>query len=299
MTMERQEMIAIAQQLRSRSPFAPMTSKELDALPGTEQEVFLETNAGKTVHLFILRPEDLPQGPNALILNFHGGGFIKGRADRDRRYCAELAQKLNCILWDVDYTLAPEAPFPAAVEECAAIAQHAFAHAEELGIDPSRIALAGHSAGGNLVAASILKGGIHPCCALMEYFPADNAVDPMDRYTPEQLQDERNRRRGEMERLYGQFYCDPLSEAAHSVLASPLFAGPEQLAAFPDCLVISAGHDSLRGETEAFARKLMEAGVTVTAKRIPEAIHGFTVNRTEGWERAVALHEQFFAHHNI
>lgn len=297
--MERTQMIEIAAALRSRDRFGPMTAQELAALPGTETKRCIETDDGRKVTVYEIRPEGLPEGSCALILNFHGGGFVKGRADRDHRYCAELAQKLHCMIWDVDYCLAPEEPFPAAVEECFGVTAYAFAHSEQLGVDPRRIAVAGHSAGGNLAAAVILKGlrtkAFTPCCALMEYFPANHAIDPMSRYSAEELQDERNVRRGETERLYGRFYCDPESEQAQSIYASPLLAQPEDLALFPDSLVISAGHDSLREETEQFARKLMEAGVTVTAKRIPEAMHGFTVNRTPGWERAVALHEAFFS----
>lgn len=102
---------------------------------------------------------------------------------------------------------------------------------------------------------------------------------------------------GETERLYSRFYCDPESEAAKSIFASSVLAQPHQLAGFPDSLVISAGMDSLREETEQFARTLTEAGVHVEAHRISEAIHGFTVNRTEGWEKALSLHEAFFREH--
>lgn len=71
---------------------------------------------GRKVHLFEERPDALPENA-ALLLNFHGGGFIKGRTDRDRRYCCTLMEQLNCLVWDVDYCLAPEQAFPAAVEE--------------------------------------------------------------------------------------------------------------------------------------------------------------------------------------
>ena len=80
-------------------------------------------------------------------------------------------------------------------------------------------------------------------------------------------------------------------------LCSPLNAADEALATFPDCLILSAGEDSLREDTEAFALRLVKAGVCVTAQRIPEAMHGFTTNRTPGWERALALHCKFFQEH--
>ena len=76
-----------------------------------------------------------------------------------------------------------------------------------------------------------------------------------------------------------------------------MLASDEELASFPDSLVISAGKDSLQQETESFAHRLMSLGVPVTGCRIPEAVHGFTTNRTEGWEKALALHCKFFQSH--
>ena len=106
--------------------------EELAALPGTEKEMWVEVADGRKVHVFEERPEHLP-AKVTLLLNFHGGGFIKGRTDRDRRYCCTLMEQLNCLVWDVDYCLAPEQAFPAAVEETYGIIAYAFDHAEELG----------------------------------------------------------------------------------------------------------------------------------------------------------------------
>ena len=80
-------------------------------------------------------------------------------------------------------------------------------------------------------------------------------------------------------------------------LCSPIKADKATLSTFPDCLILSAGEDSLRNDTEAFALRLIKAGVCVTAQRIPEAMHGFTTNRTPGWERALDAHCKFFREH--
>ena len=154
--MTREEMIAMAQAIRERDHFGPVSPEELAALPGTETELHIPVEGGRTVHVYEERPDHLPE-KTALILNYHGGGFLKGRTDRDRRYCCTIMEQLNALVWDVDYCIAPEEPFPAAVEECYGIAAYAFDHADELGIDPDKIILAGHSAGGNLVAAACLK----------------------------------------------------------------------------------------------------------------------------------------------
>ena len=76
-----------------------------------------------------------------------------------------------------------------------------------------------------------------------------------------------------------------------------LEAEDQALAAFPDCLILSAGEDSLREDTEAFGMRLAKAGVRVTIQRIPEAMHGFTTNRTNGWSRALERQYQFFQEH--
>lgn len=294
--MTRDEMIQQARALRSRDRFGLLPPEELAALPGTERELHVLLENGRTVHVYELRPGTPLPSPAPMLLNYHGGGFVKGRSDRDRRYCSFLAEQLRCLIWDVDYALAPEAPFPAAAEESYGIAAYAFAHAAELGVDPARIALAGHSAGGNLVASACIhagqSGAFRPCAVLMEYLPANNAIDPMDRLSPAQLADAHAVARARTERLYTAFYCTP--QQARDPLCSPALAGPELLATFPDSLVISAGRDSLRDETEAFALQLAQAGVTVTLRRAVPAMHGFTTNRTEGWEEALALHCKFF-----
>ena len=99
MTLE--EKVAMANTVRSRDRFGPVSPEELAALPGTEKEMWVEVADGRKVHVFEERPEHLP-AKVTLLLNFHGGGFIKGRTDRDRRYCCTLMEQLNCLVWDVD-----------------------------------------------------------------------------------------------------------------------------------------------------------------------------------------------------
>lgn len=208
-------------------------------------------------------------------------------------------ERLNCLVWDVDYCLAPEKAFPAAVHESYGIAEYAFDHAAELGVDPEKIILAGHSAGGNLVAAACIQNAethkLRPCCVLMEYFPVDNTVNPIDRLSPELKQDPFWVKRSATEKLYTDFYVGDADPA--QPLCSPIKADEAALSTFPDCLILSAGEDSLRDDTEAFALRLIKAGVCVTAQRIPEAMHGFTTNRTPGWERALDAHCKFFREH--
>jgi len=296
--MDKQEMIEKAALMRSRDRFGPMTEEELSMLPGKER--LLSIPAGdRSVRVFEIRPERDLQLPAPLLINYHGGGFIKGRADRDKRYCCHMAQDLGCIVWDVDYCLAPEQPYPAALEESYGVAAYAFANAEKLGIDPARIILAGHSAGGNLVAAILVKlyetKEFAPSAVLMEYFPTNQTIDPADKLSEELRSDPFWIRRAATEKEYTLFYCT--DEQAKEACCSPMLAEDAVLASFPECLIISASKDSLRQEVEDFAARLRSLGVPVSGCQIPGAVHGFTINRTEGWEKALKLHLEFFHKH--
>lgn len=296
MTFE--EKLEKANVIRSRDKFGAMTPEELSALPGSEKELRIPVD-GKSVRVFEIRPDAEIKRPCALIINYHGGGFIKGRSDRDKRYCSWLADTLGCVVWDVDYCLAPEEPFPAAARESYGVAAYAFENAKALGFDPEHIALAGHSAGGNLVCAAMLMDAeahrLRPSCLLTEYFPADQTRPAAEKLTEAMRGDPWWQRRAQTEAEYAVFYADP--EELADPLCSPLLAPFGDFAALPPTLILSAGTDTLRNEVEEMAARLIAEGVEVTALRVSEAMHGFTVNRTEGWERALALHCKFFTQH--
>lgn len=294
--MTQEEKIAMANIVRNRDRFGPVSAEELAALPGKETEIFITTRSDMKVHVFEEKPKT---NFDAMIINFHGGGFIKGRTDRDHRYASTIMAELSALVWDIDYSLAPENPFPYAADEAYEISLYAFEHAKELGVSEDKIVLVGHSAGGNLVASALIKNSytheLHPCCALMEYLPTDNSVNPIERLSDELKKDPFWVKRAETEKLYTDFYVGE-SDPKNSRL-SPKFASDEELKAFPDSLVISADKDSLRDDTESFAFNLAKSGVCTTIKRIENAVHGFTVNRTDGWEEGLSLHCKFIKQH--
>lgn len=291
--MTYREMLERAQSMRSRDLFGKVTEEELNALPAAQTEKTVVCDDKTVVHIYELRPSGGPARACPMVINFHGGGFIKGRQDKDRVYCSGLSETFGALVWDVDYSLAPEHPFPAAVREAYAIVSYAFAHAAEIGTDAGRIVLAGHSAGGNLVAAVCQqlrnRAGFRPSCVLMEYFPADLHTDPAEK--PRVAAD----MPAEVARTYNAFYCTP--EAAVSPLASPLFAPAGSLRAFPDTMIVTAGLDSLHTEDEEFASQLAQAGVAVTLRQYPASHHGFTVNRTDEWEPALREQYDFIGRH--
>ena len=210
--MTREEMIEAAKKIRLKDNFGVVSKEELETLLGEQREFYLDTDNGCHVHIYELKLSKSHQIKCPLLINFHGGGFIKGRLDRDRRYCSYLLEHFDCIIWDVDYCLAPENPYPAALNECYGVAAWAFLHGEEMGIDVNRIAFAGHSAGANLTAAICIHDAafhkLHPCALLMEYMPADHTADPFVRLNEEQKKDPWFVARAEREAEYMEFYCE-------------------------------------------------------------------------------------------
>jgi acetyl esterase len=151
----------------------------------------------------------------------------------------------------------------------------------------------GHSAGGNLAISVCIKNGetgeIHPVALIAEYTPMDLATNPAEKPRAE------GDMPAEVAKAYNEFYIDP--ETAASPCASPIFAQPEQLATFPNTLIISASKDSLCYEDEEFAINLARAGVSVTCKRFQNTPHGFTINRNGEWQASQAMIKNFIAHH--
>lgn len=287
--MTYEEKCEQARRMRSRETYGLVTPEELAQYPARQEEFTLSTEAGP-VHIYRLTPETLPT-PCPMIIHFHGGGFIKGRLNKDRLFCSRMAMTYRCLVWDVDYSLAPEAVFPQAVRESYGVVEYAFRHAAELGVDPRRIVLLGHSAGGNLAATVCMRAGetgaFRPAALGISFSPMDLHTDPARKPRIE------GDMPTEVARTYNAFYLDP--ETARDPYASPLFAGERQLAAFPPTLVMTCGRDGLCFEAEEFALKLARAGVTVTLRRFVNSLHGFTLNRTGEWQQGLALLERFVA----
>ena len=283
-----EEKLEIANKMRASERFAPVSEEEFSNYPVSEMIISIESTVGKS-KIYLIKPDDNQDKERPLLIDFHGGGFIKGRLDRDKIFCYKLAKALDCVILDVDYKLAPEHPYPYAFKECDEIVQWAFNNSKELNIDEKRIGLLGHSAGGNLAVGAINlaseNNGKIPKCIAIEYPPLDLLSDPEKK--------PRNERDlpASRAKLYNSFYCDE-DEAKHYYV-SPLFTPIEQLKEFPNTLVITAGEDSLADEAEEFALKLAKAGVKVTVKRFTNSVHGFTINRVDEHESAFELFVKF------
>jgi acetyl esterase len=210
--------------------------------------------------------------PQPLIVFFHGGGFSQGGLESHDVACRLLAKHSGAQVLSVDYGLAPEHPFPAAVDDASAALSWAFDHAAELGADPARIAVAGDSAGGNLaavasVAAAQAGDGGTPILQLLIYPATDFASRARSHELFEQgflLV------REDMDWFSANYLGNADAEDPRlSVLRAPDLQGT------PPALVVTAGFDPLRDEGEAYAARLREAGVPVMLRRFPGLIHGF------------------------
>jgi acetyl esterase len=230
--------------------------------------------------------------PAPLVVFFHGGGFVLCSLDSHDELCRALCREAGVVLVSVDYRLAPEAPYPAAADDCYAALAWAVSNAAELGADPTRVAVAGDSAGGNLAAVTALRardlGGPalrHQC---LIYPVTDCRFD-----TPSYIENaEGYFLTAEAMRWFWSHYLQDMGRAAEPY-ASPLRA--PSLAGLPPALVITAEYDPLRDEGEHYAQALSAAGVSTTLRRYDGMIHGF-VTLAEIFEDGLAARSLAASH---
>lgn len=250
---------------------------------GFEEERMIPTRHGET-HIYFYIPDE-KRDKYPVLINLHGGGFVKGHRDQDVVFCRNMAQNAGYVVMDIDYHTAPEYRYPYALEECYDVIQYVAEHPQEFLADPDAIALIGHSAGANFVCGVQFmaqeSGAFHPMQLILDYPPLSFVNRPEDcryAYAPY------IRISVEQSRKYREWYID--KSQIREITASPLLATQEELELFPPVLMVLAEEDSLSQEGVEFAAKLIDAGVTVYAKRVKGSSHGFTVRRTAGFETA-------------
>jgi acetyl esterase len=211
------------------------------------------------------------QGPLPVTLYFHGGGFVACGLDTHDNICRTLAARAGTLVVSVDYALAPEAPFPAAVEDALFALDWLDNNAAAIGGDATRIAVAGDSAGGNLAAvlAQLSRRNGPRLRHQLLLYPVTDCADESASYA--EFASGYMLRAEEM-RWYRRQYL-PDARSALDPRASPLRQA--DLAGLAPATVITAECDPLRDEGEAYAAKLSAAGVAVEARRWPGQIHGF------------------------
>lgn len=233
----------------------------------TELEIPAE---GRAIPARAYRPAGLV-GPAPLLVYFHGGGFVLGSLDSADAVCRFLAHHAEVAVLSVDYRLAPEHPFPAALDDAVDVFRYCASHAAELEIDPDAIAVGGDSAGGNLaamVAQSTATDVVSPIFQLL-FFPWVDLSSKRPSHkmfgTDFFLTD------AQLDWYTEHYLCGGASATDPRV--SPLLAA--DLTGLAPAYVAVAGFDPLRDEGEAYAHKLSEAGVSVALRRHSGLIHAF------------------------
>lgn len=244
-------------------------------LPERDDIIVEDMDAGG-VPARLYRPENLREAILPVALYFHGGGWLMGSLKTHDTLCQHLCHHSGAAILSVDYRLAPEAPFPAAVDDCHRALQFVFHHSRTLKINPARIAVAGDSAGGNLAAlvskritderrrASDAPSVSFQCLI----YPVTDAGCNTPSY--KEFATEHGLSKEEM-RYFWSCYCGGSQKDERS--ASPLQMS--DCTDLPPAWILTAEFDVLRDEGERFADKMKAAGVSVELERWSGQIHGF------------------------
>ena len=222
----------------------------------------------------IFSPTDGKNHP--ILLFFHGGGWVAGNIDSYDKVCTHMARATDHIVVSVDYQLAPEHPFPAALEDCYAVAKEIFLKRELLHCIADQIVLIGDSAGGNLAAAVSLmardRGEFLPRKQILIYPATYNDHSENSPFLSVRENGTGCLLTAKKVRDYMALYARTEEDLKNPYFA-PLLA--EDLTCQPETLVITAEYDPLRDEGEAYGRELRRAGNKTVIYRISGALHGF------------------------
>lgn len=249
----------------------PITKQPVDV-----EHVTIPGGRGGDISLTILRPANNSGSSLPVILYTHGAGWVFGNEHTHDRLIRELAVGSQSAVVFTNYSLSPEARYPVAIEEVFTALQWIAEHGSAKGLNSSNITVAGDSVGGNMSAAITLmakeRGG-PPIRKQLLFYPVTDASFETESY--KEFSTGYFLRQDAMKWFWDQYTTNAGERA--EITASPLRASTEQLKGLPEALVITAEADVLRDEGEAYANKLREAGVRVTAARFQGTIHDFVM----------------------
>ncbi|MGN0334651.1 MAG: alpha/beta hydrolase [Lachnospiraceae bacterium] len=263
--------------VKGREMLERIQSTPVGMYPANIEKIFVYTENWSNVPTWIVSPPVI-QKPSHVIFYIHGGGWVFGSFHTHEKLVRELAARTGCILVFPEYSRAPEARFPIAIEQCYAVLNRLPYVLEKLGfqIDPDTLTLAGDSAGGNIAIAMTLlskeRKGPYIQKQLL-YYPVTNACFCTDSYL--EFAKDYYLYREEMRWFWDQYTLERCER--NQITASVLRADTEQLSGLPEAMILNGEADVLRDEGEAYAGKLRDAGVAVTAMRFQGIIHDFVM----------------------
>lgn len=241
-----------------------------------ENRTILGGPNAKEISITIVRPQSNSNETLPVVMYFHGGGWVLGGFDTHERLVRELANKANVVVIFVNYTPSPEAKYPVALEEAYAATKWIAQNGKTVNVNASRLAVAGDSVGGNMAAAVALLAKERdgpPIRFQLLFYPVTDANFETSSYM--KYQEGYWLSREAMKWFWDNHVSNQTNIKEPTV--SPLRASIDRLRGLPPTLIINGEFDVLRDEGEAYAHKLMGAGVQVTAVRYHGTIHDFVM----------------------
>jgi acetyl esterase len=243
---------------------------------GSREVRKVRTSTGETRMIIYLPRKEKAQSPYPVLINLHAGGFVLGSPEQDDVFMRILVDAAGCVVFSIDYKLAPKYKFPTNLEGVYETIQWIINSKKDLNIDAERIAIGGHSAGGNLSAAICMmakeRKDFNPVLQILDYPPLDIHKDPFLKTNVPTMKYAIPPKIGV---IFNKCYLSKPGDAQNP-LVSPVYAKMNDLAGLPPALIFTAEYDTLWEEGEQYANMLKKAGVKVVYKKFSGCAHEFT-----------------------
>jgi acetyl esterase len=268
--MTRQQLVDLFAKMGQMMAPPGMTLPDPLALPVAGERMNVPTRDGE-VRCILYRAR---RAPAPVYFGMHGGGFVGGNCEDIDFWCDMINKELDITVVSINYRKAPQHPWPCGVNDAFDVVSWFHAHAEEFGIDTERMAIGGHSAGGNFAAVTSLRSVIENApfrfkLQILDYPPLDLKTCSFDKFRhPMAIPPQ-------MAIMFDACYIEP--DMGGNPLVSPAVADISMRVGQPPAVILTAEFDSLRDEGELYACKLMKAGVPVWCRRFLGSAHGFTM----------------------
>ncbi len=260
----------------ARGVLSGLQSIQVEKLPAVIDDHAIPNGHNGKLNIKIVKPQGSENENLPVAMHFHGGGWVLGGFDTHERFIRELANGAHAAIVYVDYTRSPEAKYPTAIEEAYAATKWIVENGQSLNLNTSRLVVVGDSVGGNMaIAVTMLskeRGGPTITFQVLFYPVTDASFDTV---SYNKYQDGYFLTRESMKWFWNNYLPNGINRK--EPIISPLQASTEQLQGLPPALIIVGENDVLRDEGEAYAHKLMNAGVRTTATRYLGTIHDFVM----------------------